>query len=436
MKLFFRNGSSGKRFSKRKSVWLAKYFLIVSASLALVAPLLCNEKPLYVKYRNENLFPALSFRGYADVINPETNQSERLVYSMIDWKEMKKQKVLWCPIVFSPGKSDWANTDYKSPLGEQHFSENGNTISMPLRFRHWLGTTRTGADVLSGLIHGTRVSFTVGIFSMIIAGFIGVLLGAAAGFLGDHKISVSKTGLLFSVLLGSPLSYFYGIYLNRFSLYQIMNASFISAIAFLLFILIIMLIIFCAVYFAGKYFGKLVSINQKTTLPVDQFVSRCIEIFNSIPRIVLIITLSAIVHPSISTLVLIIGLTSWTEIARLVRAEMLRIRESEFIQSATASGIPTMRLIFRHALPNALAPALTAITFGVASAILIESALSFLGIGVPANIVTWGSLLNEGKQNFNAWWLVVFPGIAIFFTVTALNIFGEALNEELNPRNF
>jgi len=132
------------------------------------------------------------------------------------------------------------------------------------------------------------------------------------------------------------------------------------------------------------------------------------------------------------TLVLIIGFTSWTEIARLVRAEMLKVRVSEFMLSAEASGIKIIRQVFRHALPNVIIPAITAITLGVASAILTESALSFLGVGVPADVVTWGSLLNEGRQNFSAWWLVVFPGIAIFTTVAAINILGDALSDAID----
>ena len=104
------------------------------------------------------------------------------------------------------------------------------------------------------------------------------------------------------------------------------------------------------------------------------------------------------------------------------------------MQSAEASGISMTRQIFRHALPNVLAPALTAITLGAASAMLIESGLSFLGVGVPADVVTWGSLLNEGRQNFDAWWLVAFPGFAIFITVASLNLLGDALNEMLKNR--
>jgi peptide/nickel transport system permease protein len=130
----------------------------------------------------------------------------------------------------------------------------------------------------------------------------------------------------------------------------------------------------------------------------------------------------------------IIGLTSWTEIARFTRAEFLKIRNLEYIQAGQALGYSEARIIFRHALPNGIAPALVAIAFGIASAILIESGLSFLGIGVPADVVTWGSLVNAGRENFQAWWLVVYPGLAIFITVTIYNLLGEGLRDALDPR--
>jgi peptide/nickel transport system permease protein len=131
---------------------------------------------------------------------------------------------------------------------------------------------------------------------------------------------------------------------------------------------------------------------------------------------------------------IIIGFTNWTGIARFTRAEFLKIRSLEYVQAAQALGFSEIRIILKHALPNGLAPAFIAIAFGIASAILIESGLSFLGIGVPHDVVTWGSLLNAGKENFNAWWLVVFPGLAIFLTVTIYNLLGEGLRDALDPR--
>jgi peptide/nickel transport system permease protein len=133
-------------------------------------------------------------------------------------------------------------------------------------------------------------------------------------------------------------------------------------------------------------------------------------------------------------LMIIIGLTSWTGIARFTRAEFLRLRELEFIHAAKVLGFSDWRIIFKHALPNGLAPIFVSIAFGVASAILAESSLSFLGIGVPEDIVTWGSLLSIGKEEFDAWWLVVFPGFAIFITIMIYNLIGEGLRDALDPK--
>jgi peptide/nickel transport system permease protein len=131
---------------------------------------------------------------------------------------------------------------------------------------------------------------------------------------------------------------------------------------------------------------------------------------------------------------IIIGLLSWTGIAQFVRAELLRIRRQEYIEAAQALGFSDRRILFRHALPNALTPVLITVAFGIAGAVLLESFLSFLGIGLAAESVTWGTMLNLARYQFNAWWLAVFPGLAIFFTVTLFNLIGERLTEAMDPR--
>jgi len=178
-------------------------------------------------------------------------------------------------------------------------------------------------------------------------------------------------------------------------------------------------------------FGKL---SEEVSVPIDTFVSRGIELLNSIPRLLLIITITAVVDRSIWIVMVIIGVTGWTGIARFTRAEFLRIRSLEFVQAAESLGYSSMRTIFKHALPNSLAPVMVSIAFGIASAILIESGLSFLGIGVPDDIVTWGSLLNLGRQNLEAWWLIIYPGMAIFITITIYNMIAEASRDALDPR--
>ena len=193
------------------------------------------------------------------------------------------------------------------------------------------------------------------------------------------------------------------------------------------------IIVFIICRYVSKIFafGKL---KEYVTVPIDTFVSRGIELLNSIPRLILIITITSVVERSLWIVMVIIGLTGWTRIARFTRAEFLRIRSLEFVQASEALGFSSVRTIFKHALPNSLAPVFVSIAFGIAGAILIEAGLSFLGIGVPADIVTWGSLLNLGRQNIEAWWLIIFPGIAIFITITIYNMIAEASRDALDPR--
>ena len=168
---------------------------------------------------------------------------------------------------------------------------------------------------------------------------------------------------------------------------------------------------------------------------VDMVTSRFTEIVMCIPTLVLILALTAIIEkPSIWKTMAIIGATGWTGIARLTRGEFLRLRQSEFVMAARAAGAGPVRIMLRHILPNALAPILVPITFGIASAILTESALSFLGFGPPPPSASWGSLLNDARSNYSMWWLVVFPGLAIFLTVLSYNLIGEGLQEATDPR--
>jgi peptide/nickel transport system permease protein len=168
---------------------------------------------------------------------------------------------------------------------------------------------------------------------------------------------------------------------------------------------------------------------------VDMLTSRLTEVVMCIPTLVLILALVAVVEkPTIWKTMAIIGATGWTGIARLTRAEFLRLKESEFVMAARAGGAGPVRIMLRHILPNALAPVLVPITFGIAAAILIEGSLSFLGFGPPPPTASWGSILNSARSNLQLWWLVVFPGGGIFLTVLAYNLVGEALQEATDPR--
>jgi peptide/nickel transport system permease protein len=168
---------------------------------------------------------------------------------------------------------------------------------------------------------------------------------------------------------------------------------------------------------------------------IDDIICRIIEVVICFPTFFLIITIIAIMPPSIFWVMGAIAIVGWTTVARLVRAEFLKLRRNDFVTSAKALGASRTRIIFRHILPNSLAPVLVTATFGVAGAILTESGLSFLGLGVPPQIATWGSVLRLGQQGLpTTWWLALIPGLAIFMTVTSYNLFGEALRDAIDPR--
>ncbi len=169
--------------------------------------------------------------------------------------------------------------------------------------------------------------------------------------------------------------------------------------------------------------------------PLDSFISRVVETLTSFPTLVLVLVVQAITpHPSLSTLLVALALTRWTEVARLVRAETLLVGAQEYVTAARALGAAPWRVLRRHVLPNAVAPALVAATFGIATVVLVEAALDFLHVGVPDAVASWGETLGEARDHTAAWWLLAFPGAMVFATVAALNLVGEALRDALDPR--
>ncbi|HPH03157.1 MAG TPA: ABC transporter permease [Spirochaetota bacterium] len=167
---------------------------------------------------------------------------------------------------------------------------------------------------------------------------------------------------------------------------------------------------------------------------VDILISRLIEIVICFPLLFLILTVLAFLPPSIYNIMIVIGITSWTGIARLVRGEILKVREMDYVKAARAAGYPDRRIISHHVLPNALAPVFVSISFGIAGSILTETALSFLGFGVQPPDPSWGQILSLAREYPSRIWFTIFPGLAIFLTVTGYNMIGEALRDALDPR--
>jgi peptide/nickel transport system permease protein len=169
--------------------------------------------------------------------------------------------------------------------------------------------------------------------------------------------------------------------------------------------------------------------------PIDAGIMRLVDLMLVFPRFFLLLAVLAFLRPSIWTIMAVIGVTGWMGVARLVRAEFLALKEREFVMWSQSVGASAFRIIWRHILPNAMAPVLVAMTLGIPAAILTESGLSFLGLGVQPPHATWGNILNEGKDAIElAWWLSVYPGVAILLTVLAYNLLGEGIRDALDPR--
>jgi peptide/nickel transport system permease protein len=168
---------------------------------------------------------------------------------------------------------------------------------------------------------------------------------------------------------------------------------------------------------------------------VDAFIMRVVDLMLVFPRFFLLLAVLAFLRPSIWTIMAVIGLTGWMGTTRLVRAEFLALKEREFVMWSQAVGATGYRVVWRHILPNAMAPVLVAMTLGIPAAILTESGLSFLGLGVQPPYATWGNILNEGKDTIEiGWWLSFYPGVAILVTVLSYNLLGEGIRDALDPR--
>jgi peptide/nickel transport system permease protein len=404
----------------RMAVWSVRIIAFL-LGIALLADVLANERPLVCKYKGAVYFPV--FHGYLEDLEISSRQS---VFLKSEWKDLSYDWAIFPPVPYLPQNLDAANEHGQSPFARQHVAS--------LHKRHWLGTDELGRDILAGLIYGTRTALSVGLISMAIALLIGLFFGSLAGFFGDDRLQMSRARLCMNLLLG-----FVGIfYAFAIRSYILQDALALSIPGFLFELLISICILGGFLLLANllsPILKRIPGLSKKVRIPMDMLISRFIEILLSVPILFLIISVAAILsRPSLFTVMMIIGLTGWTGIARFIRAELLRIRSLEYMEAAKALGYSGFRLLFRHALPNAIAPALIALAFGMAGAILTESLLSFLGIGVPAESITWGSMLALAQQSPSSWWLALFPGFAIFLTVTAYNLAGEGLTDALDPR--
>ena len=283
-----------------------------------------------------------------------------------------------------------------------------------------LGTDDLGRDVFARMLQGAWVSLTVGFVAVGIAVAIGILLGGLAGYFGQMPVRLGH--LLFWVLIAIAL----GLLFGRAFLWSGITAGFAAAG-----------ILLTRIRQTAPYgwSPNLLSWLKRPVMSIDTLVMRAVDIMLCFPSFFLILTVVALLPPSLYNIMVVIGLTSWMGTTRFVRAEFLSLREQDFVAAARSLGLSDMRIIFRHIMPNAVAPVLVSATLGIASAMLTEAGLSFLGFGVPPPHATWGNILSDGKDFiFDAPWLTFAPGLTILVVVLAFNLFGEGLRDILNPK--
>ena len=375
-----------REFFKNRLSILALAFIVFLFIIAVFAPFIANDKPLAVRIDDQWRFPVFrdlqrndyviflaAALGYLQfyLIRRNSRRVDPSVRSAVMWRQIGVNTLLLLVgmtliYIFIPKRLD--ATDYKSllasgkatkavfpPVPYGYARTDLKEREKPPTKEHWLGTDDVGSDVLCRLIHGTRISLSVGFVAVGISSLIGVFIGALLG------------------------------------------------------------------YFGGK---------------VDFLGMRIVEIMMAIPVFFLIITIVAFFPRSLFNIMIIIGITTWTGDARFIRAEFFKLRNQDFVQAAVSLGLPLRSILFRHMLPNGIAPVLVNATFGIAGAIFVEAALSFLGFGVAPPTPSWGQMLSlgVGTTGRTLWWLTIFPGLAIFLTVLAYNLVGEALRDAIDPR--
>jgi peptide/nickel transport system permease protein len=410
-----------RQFKKNRiAVWSLRMMYVI-VFIGVMADFLANDKPFFCRIDGNSYFPI--FKSYGVNLGIAKYPAE---LANVNWQDVKYDFVIRTPIPYSPQNLDLKNKDYKSPLDEQDVESS--------RWRHLLGTDNLGRDVMAGMIHGTRTAMLVGIISMSISILIGIFMGALAGYYGDRGMQMSRARFWLCIL-GLLFGIYYAFGVRSFQLSSALSKGLGGFFVQLIISILILVGIFGLFNLIASLLKKISFLGQKVNVPVDILVSRLIEVKVSIPTMLLILSIVAVMsRPNILMVMVIIGFTSWTGIAKYTRAELLKVRSLEYIQAAQSLGYSEFRTIFKHALPNSLASVLVAIAFGVAGAILLESSLSFLGIGMRPEDVTWGSMLSSARGYFKAWWLAIFPGFAIFVTVTIFNLLGEGLTDAMDPR--
>lgn len=383
---------------KRWTVFLRRYGAVLAlCAVALLADVLANDRPLLARQDAQWSSPVAAEWGRDWGFNGQV-MIRRKADIAYDW-------ALWPPIAYAPSATAY-DAGMLPPLADG------------VRGRHWLGTDALGRDVAAGMVHGTRTALWIGGLAMAFAGIVGILLGGLAGYFGNDgwRVSLWRAGGGLLLALGVGYLWSYGLLAEGLSANAVRQGLALLA-----------LVGGGSIVVLGLERWRPVSWG----LPADGAVQRLVEVLNAIPALIVLLALLAVLgEVNGSTTALVIGLVTWPRVARLVRAEMLRIRELPYVLSARVSGLSEGRIWWRYALPNALGAAGVTLAFGMASAVLLEATLSFLGLSSVPPMESWGGMLQLARESRGAWWLAVFPGWMIFVTVRSFSRLGEGREAE------
>jgi peptide/nickel transport system permease protein len=285
-------------------------------------------------------------------------------------------------------------------------------------FNSPFGTNHFGQNLLPQLILGCRNSLLIGLCATLLSVFIGVLLGTVSGFFGNDSLSIPKNkGLHVIVLL---------VLLAGVLIVSSRRLSFVHITAWVPNVIVAIALVFGLSKFLSHSILKLSVSERLIYLPLENLIVNFQAIFSALPKLVIIIALSSFMEATILNVVLIIGLTNWLQHSVLINGEVKKYKGTENAIWLWSSGMSKSRILFRHYLPNNIYPLKISIPLGVSSAIIIESSLSFLGLGLPSNVVSLGGLIRLGLANFDYWWLIVFPCIGLFvILLLVFNIVGN-----------
>ncbi|MBD2714592.1 ABC transporter permease [Microvirga sp. STR05] len=271
----------------------------------------------------------------------------------------------------------------------------------PLTPGHLLGTDSQGQDVLRGMLYGARTALLVSIPTTLLASALGTALGVAAGYWGNTRLRIPKhwlgsvaVALIFYIFFAAPAN----SVLAGWWPWCTAGGGLLLSVAL----------------------SRFSQWRTTVALPVDSLVSAAIVFLAALPRLLLVVLVATAVTPSVTTLVLLLTLTFWVPTARLIRAEVRRIRWLPYLEAAVALGLPAHQILLRHVLPNCWHVVRTAVPLSLAILISLETTLSFLGVGLPPELPSWGRLLAAGRIAPSCWWLIVFPTIALLLTALSL----------------